>query len=204
MTEYPTQEISSCTACRLHKTRQNAVPGRGSLDAEILLLGEAPGREEDAKGEPFVGRAGRLLENIISQVSPGKRQYWIDNVLHCRPPSNDIRKVPDCELTCKQLWLQRGIDSLPNLKVIVCLGLTASSIWFPNLRSHEVIGMCRAVDGKVVIAAPHPAYMFRPGGGEWVKTEIATALELANKLCMDQRLWQQRTSTSRPLAPMTQ
>lgn len=81
-------EVSSCMCCGLHKTRNNPVPGEGSLDARIMFIGEAPGSNEDMRGRPFVGRAGMFLDELLSSVGLKRVDVFIANILKCRPPGN--------------------------------------------------------------------------------------------------------------------
>jgi len=81
-------EVNRCTACELHKGRTRAVPGEGPLDAEIMFIGEAPGRNEDLQGRPFVGQAGQLLEELLAEIGLTRDDVVITNIVKCRPPNN--------------------------------------------------------------------------------------------------------------------
>jgi uracil-DNA glycosylase len=100
-------EVRVCTKCPLWKSRKNAVPGVGNPEVRTMLIGEAPGRSEDVKGEPFVGTAGRLLDTLLSQIGLSREQVFITNVVKCRPPGNRQPKPLEIE-TCTP-YLNRQI-----------------------------------------------------------------------------------------------
>lgn len=113
-------EIMNCRKCRLREKRTKAVPGEGKPDAEIMFIGEAPGRQEDIQGRPFVGAAGRLLDSLIESILGIKRtDVFITNVVKCRPPNNRD-PLPDEILACSP-YLDKQI-SIIEPKIIVCLG----------------------------------------------------------------------------------
>lgn len=114
---------SACQRCDLAQSRQQVVVGRGNPAARLLLIGEAPGAEEDAQGEPFVGRAGRLLEQLLAEAGlDSRRDLYIANVIKCRPPGN--RKPSRTELAACRPWLDQQI-ALIQPELIVLLGATA-------------------------------------------------------------------------------
>jgi len=117
-------EVRGCPRCKLARTRKNAVPGEGQLAAKIMFIGEAPGSSEDEKGRPFVGAAGRILDNLLKKVGIERSQVFITNIVKCRPPNN---RVPEAEevAACKP-YLDRQI-ALIKPKVICILGKTAYS-----------------------------------------------------------------------------
>ncbi|HEW89812.1 MAG TPA: uracil-DNA glycosylase, partial [Candidatus Bathyarchaeota archaeon] len=112
-------EIKACTRCPLHATRKNPVPGEGSLDAELMLIGEAPGRWEDEKGRPFVGAAGKLLNKLLGVAGFRREEVYIANVLKCRPPGN--RDPRPEEVSACTPFLDRQIEII-GPKVIATLG----------------------------------------------------------------------------------
>lgn len=83
-------QIAGCQRCSLHETRTNTVPGEGNINADIMFIGEAPGRNEDLKGRPFVGRAGDIFDRLLSSVGLSREQIYLCNILKCRPPKNRI------------------------------------------------------------------------------------------------------------------
>jgi len=117
-------EVKACRKCRLGDTRTNAVPGEGSLDATILFIGEAPGYWEDAKGRPFVGAAGKLLDTLLSEINLSRSTVYITNVIKCRPPKNRAPSPTEVE-TCTP-YLKRQIKTIMP-EIIVTLGRHATS-----------------------------------------------------------------------------
>jgi DNA polymerase len=118
------EKIASCTLCALSQSRTLAVPGEGPSDAKIMLIGEAPGREEDLSGRPFVGRAGKLLDECLREAGIARREIFITSVIKCRPPNN--RKPSRAEIRACGMYLREQID-LINPDVIGLLGNVAAS-----------------------------------------------------------------------------
>jgi uracil-DNA glycosylase len=117
-------EVRGCPLCKLSRTRKNAVPGEGQLAAKIMFVGEAPGRSEDEKGRPFVGAAGRILDDMLKKAGIERSQVFITNVVKCRPPNNRVPEE-DESVACRP-YLDRQIE-LIGPKVICILGRTAYS-----------------------------------------------------------------------------
>ena len=116
--------VRGCPLCKLARTRKNAVPGEGQISAKIMFIGEAPGRSEDEKGKPFVGAAGRILDDLLKKAGIERSQVFITNIVKCRPPNN---RVPEeDELIACRPYLDRQI-ALIKPKVICILGRTAYS-----------------------------------------------------------------------------
>jgi uracil-DNA glycosylase family 4 len=117
-------DVRGCPLCKLARTRKNAVPGEGQISAKIMFIGEAPGRSEDEKGKPFVGAAGRILDDLLKKAGIERSQVFITNIVKCRPPNN---RVPEeDELIACRPYLDRQI-ALIKPKVICILGRTAHS-----------------------------------------------------------------------------
>jgi DNA polymerase len=115
-------EVLGCPLCKLSRTRKNAVPGEGQVSAKLMFIGEAPGKNEDLKGKPFVGAAGRILDQALEKAGIERSKVFITNVVKCRPPSN---RVPEeDERTACRPYLQRQI-SVISPKIICILGSTA-------------------------------------------------------------------------------
>jgi len=158
-------EVRKCCKCGLGKTRTNAVPGKGSADARIVFVGEAPGADEDAQGRPFVGRAGQLLDKIINAMGLKRNDVYIGNILKCRPPENRDPR-PDEVAHCLP-YLQEQIEIIKP-EIIVALGAHAARTLLENTKS---IGQLRGKFqeyypslGKPAIklmATYHPAYLLR-------------------------------------------
>ncbi len=152
--------VDACTACKLAKTRHRSVPGVGDTHAPWLFVGEAPGAEEDAKGEPFVGQAGRLLDNMLGALglARGDRVY-IANVLKCRPPGNRTPEPQEVEACLP--YLDRQI-ALLRPRLIVALGKSAATALL------EVDATIASLRGRVhryrdvpLVVTYHPAYLLR-------------------------------------------
>ena len=111
--------IQACKKCPLHASRRRAVPGEGNLNAEVMLVGEAPGEREDEVGRPFVGQAGRLLEDALRELGVGRGEVYITNVVKCRPPGN--RDPEDSEVEACKPYLERQIQIVAP-RVVVALG----------------------------------------------------------------------------------
>lgn len=119
--------VEQCKKCDLHKTRNKPVTGEGSLDAKILFIGEAPGRNEDLKGRPFVGRAGEILDELLNSIEIKRNEIFIANIIKCRPPEN--RNPLQNEIESCSKYLDKQIEIIKP-KVIVTLGNFASSYIF--------------------------------------------------------------------------
>src|SRR3712207_2927488 len=151
-------EVNRCTACELHKGRTRAVPGEGPVDAEIMFIGEAPGRNEDQQGRPFVGQAGRLLEDLLAEIGLTRDDVWIGNVVKCRPEAN--RDPRPEEIAACAGYLERQI-ALLDPKVIATLGRYSMEKFFPGARITRVHGQARREGRRVLIPLYHPAYILR-------------------------------------------
>lgn len=152
------REVSVCTACELHKGRTRAVPGEGPVNAEIMFIGEAPGRNEDQQGRPFVGQAGKLLEELLAEIALTRDDVWIGNVVKCRPPNN--RDPQPEEIAACAGYLERQI-ALLQPKVIATLGRYSMEKFFPGARITRVHGQAKRDGNRVLIPLFHPAYILR-------------------------------------------
>jgi len=153
-------DVDACEACELCRTRNKSVPGVGDQAAELLFVGEAPGAEEDARGEPFVGQAGRLLDNMLAALGLARdRNVYIANVLKCRPPNNrtpEPREVDAC-----RPYLERQI-ALLSPKLIVALGRSAASLLLDtDATIASLRGRVHRYRGVPLIVTYHPAYLLR-------------------------------------------
>lgn len=148
-------DIRSCTLCRLHEARKQAVPGEGPPGARILLLGEAPGEQEDRAGRPFVGRAGKLLDRALRDAGLRRWELFITNVVKCRPPGNRDPRPDEME-ACRP-YLLRQIEFV-DPRVIVTLGAFGLRSLLGirgGLEEHR--GRLLEFDGRPVVATYHPA-----------------------------------------------
>jgi DNA polymerase len=153
-------DIAACTACGLCRTRRSVVPGVGDVRADWLFVGEAPGAEEDARGEPFVGQAGRLLDNMLAALGLARgKGVYIANVLKCRPPNN--RTPEPLEVDACRPYLARQI-ALLQPKLIVALGRSAANTLLGNDASIASLrGRLHRLDGRPLVVTYHPAYLLR-------------------------------------------
>lgn len=160
-------EVTLCEKCVLCKTRTNIVFGSGSSNAKLMFVGEAPGRDEDLQGLPFVGRAGKLLTKIIESIGLKREDVYIANVLKCRPPENR-NPLPTEILTC-EAYLIRQIE-LIKPKVICALGKFAAQTLSRSTEPiSELRGKFSDYHGAKLMPTFHPAYLLRnPGGKRFV------------------------------------
>ncbi len=153
------EDLGECARCKLHKTRNKIVFGDGSAKAQLVFVGEGPGADEDAQGLPFVGRAGKLLTQMIEAMGLQRSDVYICNVVKCRPPGNR-QPEPDEVEKCSP-FLFRQLDVLQP-KVIVCLGATAAQTLLQTNRGiSHFRGQWMDFRGYKMLATYHPAYLLR-------------------------------------------
>jgi uracil-DNA glycosylase len=153
------EDLGECTRCKLHKTRNQIVFGDGTSKARLVFVGEGPGADEDEQGLPFVGRAGKLLTQMIEAMGLQRKDVYICNVVKCRPPGNRAPE-PD-EVTPCSPFLLRQIDVM-NPKVIVCLGAVAAKTLLNTTRGiSQFRGQWLEWRGYKLMATYHPAYLLR-------------------------------------------
>lgn len=146
--------VRTCVRCPLAETRTNAVPGEGPLNAEVLLIGEAPGMNEDKQGRPFVGQAGQFLEELLAAAGLKRQEVYICNVLKCRPPANRD-PAPDEIAACRD-YLDEQIEIVDPL-VVVTLGRFSMAKWFSGQTISRIHGTVKEADGRFVVPMFHPA-----------------------------------------------
>ena len=151
-------EVQACTACELHKGRTHAVPGEGPVNADLMFIGEAPGFNEDQQGRPFVGAAGKLLEELLAELGLTRQDVWIGNVVKCRPPQN--RDPRPEEIAACAGYLERQI-ALLQPKLIATLGRYSMEKFFPGAKITRVHGQAKRDGARVLIPLFHPAYVLR-------------------------------------------
>jgi uracil-DNA glycosylase family 4 len=179
------EDVRTCTRCPLAATRISAVPGEGPVPARILFIGEAPGRNEDKQGRPFVGRAGSILDDLLAGIGVARDEVFITNIVKCRPPGN--RDPTTAEIEACRPYLERQI-ALIRPEVIVTLGRFAMR-WV--LESHGVVpGPISTMHGTVVrirwsggertvVPVYHPAAtIYRPAFREVLADDFATIREV--------------------------
>lgn len=154
------EDIGDCTRCRLHKQgRKQIVFGVGNPRADLMFIGEAPGADEDEQGEPFVGRAGQLLNNMIKAMGLRREDVYIANIIKCRPPGNRTPERDECE-TCSP-FLMRQIQVI-NPKAIVALGaVAAKTLLAINAPMSELRGRWYDFRGTKLAVTYHPAFLLR-------------------------------------------
>lgn len=163
------QQIQKCQACRLAQGRTNAVPGVGSVNAKIVFIGEGPGKQEDAKGEPFVGAAGKFLNTMLESIKMSRSDVFITNVVKCRPPEN--RDPQDDEIeTCTSLYLWNQLE-LINPLIIATLGRHSMYRFLPETtKISEAHGKQMQIINKhtgksfTIMPLYHPAAALYNGG----------------------------------------
>jgi len=153
------EDIGDCTRCRLHQGRKNIVFGVGSVNADLMFVGEGPGADEDEQGEPFVGRAGQLLNNMISAMGLRREDVYIANVVKCRPPGNRTPEKDECD-TCSPFLMRQIAVIRP--KVIVALGaVAAKNLLAMNDSMANLRGRWYDFRGAKLAVTYHPAYLLR-------------------------------------------
>jgi DNA polymerase len=148
------EEIEACRKCELCKGRKNIVPGDGNPDAEIMFVGEAPGRQEDEKGQPFVGAAGKILATMLESIHLRREDVYITNVVKCRPPMNRD-PLPE-EVACCSDYLAKEVEII-RPKIIVLLGRHAMERFLPGLKISLDHGKPKRRGGQVYYPVYHPA-----------------------------------------------
>jgi uracil-DNA glycosylase family 4 len=154
--------LQGCTRCKLHKGRHNIVFGVGDARARLMFVGEAPGEDEDLKGEPFVGRAGQLLTKMIEAMGLSREQVYICNTVKCRPPNNRNPEPDELE-TCEPFL--KGQLAAVKPEVIVTLGkFAAQALLRDDTAISRLRGQWREYEGIPLMATFHPAYLLRSPG----------------------------------------
>jgi DNA polymerase len=146
--------VRTCQLCALADTRKNAVPGAGRPDADIMLIGEGPGYHENEQGLPFVGAAGKLLDELLAAIGLNREDVYITNVLKCRPPGNRDPQLE--EIDACRAYLDRQIE-LIDPAVIVTLGRFSMARWFPGARISTIHGQPMRIGARMVVPMFHPA-----------------------------------------------
>ncbi len=148
------QAALGCTSCDLSKSRTRVVPGEGAPNAKLMFIGEAPGFHEDQQGRPFVGQAGKLLDELIASIGMKRGDVYIANVIKCRPPGN--RDPLPSEVEACRHWLDGQIEHI-NPKVIVTLGRYSMARFLPGESIGKAHGKPKKAGGRIVFPVHHPA-----------------------------------------------
>jgi len=164
-------EVAVCVDCKLHLSRKNAVPGEGPADADLMFIGEGPGFHENEQGRPFVGAAGRFLEELLAGIGMSREDVFICNVVKCRPPGNRDPEQPEIEACSK--YLERQIEAV-DPKVIITLGRFSMARYFPDARISRIHGQPAELDGRLIVPMYHPAAaLHQPSLRETVQADFA-------------------------------
>ncbi len=153
-------QVKNCSKCKLCQNRTNAVTGYGSLTAKIIFVGEAPGKDEDLQAKPFVGRAGKFLDELLKSINLKRDDVYITNVVKCRPPNNRD-PLPDEINECME-YLKKQLEIIKPL-LIITLGRHSMNLFLPNLKISEVHGQPKRYQGisssakQVYLPLYHPA-----------------------------------------------
>ncbi|MCI8497577.1 MAG: uracil-DNA glycosylase [Clostridiales bacterium] len=178
------QECLNCRKCALCEGRNNVVFGVGNEQAEVLFVGEGPGQQEDLKGEPFVGRAGQLLDKFLDAVGMSRKSVYIANIVKCRPPENRDPR-PEEQEACIG-WLRNQV-ALMRPKIIVCLGrIAAMKLIKPDFKVTREHGQFFEKNGVLMMGTFHPAALLRnpsqkPGAFE----DFVALRDKVRQLCGD-------------------
>ena len=153
------RDCAGCRCCSLGETRHNLVFGVGNAQAEVMLIGEGPGEQEDLQGVPFVGPAGKLLDDMLEMIDLDRQKVYIANIVKCRPPRN--RDPLSVEQVACRPWLDRQI-ALVNPRIIVCLGrIAAMALIREDFRISREHGQWFDRDGRRLMATFHPSALLR-------------------------------------------
>ena len=174
------EEIRTCQKCILSQGRTNAVPGEGPEDAEIMFIGEGPGFHEDRQGRPFVGAAGRFLEELLEKIDLRRQDVYIANVVKCRPPGN--RDPQPAEIDACRPYMDKQID-LVRPRLIVTLGRFSMQRYFPGASISRIHGQPKRVGNVIYYPMFHPAAaLHQPRWRSLVEEDILRIPELLSKL----------------------
>lgn len=147
-------QVKTCEKCALHFSRKNSVPGEGPANSEIMFIGEGPGFYENEEGRPFVGPAGKFLDELLGVAGLKRSEVFICNVVKCRPPGNRD-PLPE-ELQACSGYLDEQIQAI-NPQVVVTLGRFSMAKFLPNFKISEIHGQASMINGRMIVPMFHPA-----------------------------------------------
>ena len=148
------EQVTECTNCELSQTRTNSVPGKGNFRSDVIFVGEAPGKNEDVKGEPFIGIAGKKLSSALENAGISREQVYITNIVKCRPPKNRVPTITERD-TCKN-YLEKEIQIIKP-KIICILGNTAFKSLLDGKEIIKFRGKIVKKDNQLYFLTIHPA-----------------------------------------------
>ena len=189
------EEIADCPACGLARTRTQTVPGSGPAPAEVMCVGEGPGAREDEQGLPFVGAAGRFLDELLGGIGMSRETVHIANVVKCRPPGN--RDPQPEEIAACQPFLERQIVLVDPL-LIVTLGRFSMARWFAGTTISRIHGQPKRVGDRLVVPMFHPAAALRRGD---LRTVIAADFARIPALIEEARAIRAEAPSDAPAEP---
>lgn len=172
--------VTTCTKCGLCKTRHQAVTGEGSLEADLMFVGEAPGKNEDEQGRPFCGASGKFLDELLAGIGLDRSAVYITNIVKCRPPNN--RDPFDDEITACAPYLTKQVSHIKPL-VIATLGRYAMNHFLPGLKISEVHGKPLRRNNQVYVPLYHPAVaLYRASMRDELKNDFTIINTVLTKL----------------------
>jgi len=174
--------VAGCRQCELSESRTQTVFGVGNADADWMIVGEAPGAEEDRKGEPFVGRSGQLLDEMLRAIGQSRDSVFISNILKCRPPNN--RDPKPAEAAACRGWLERQIE-LVRPRIILAVGkIAAQNLLGIDATVASMRGKAHVLNGIPLVVTYHPAYLLRsPSQKRKSWADLCLATRLAAEHC---------------------
>jgi DNA polymerase len=152
--------ICRCRKCRLHKSRKHAVPGEGSLASGIFFVGEAPGKNEDKQGRPFVGLSGKFFNQMLEKIGLSRNEIFVTGSVKCRPPKNRMPKDDELKI-CKENWLNKQIEIIDPILVVVLGKVAMKQVLGEEDNLEKVHGQIRQFNGRKCLITFHPAAAMR-------------------------------------------
>ena len=189
--------VSKCQNCALHHSRIKSVPGEGPDGAKIMFIGEGPGFNENQQGRPFVGQAGKFLEELLSVAGLKRETVFITNVVKCRPPGNRDPQPEELEACSK--FLDRQIEII-NPEIIVTLGRFSMAKFFGQVKISQIHGNMRKIDQKYVVAMYHPAAaLHQPALKNTLLDDFSKLKKYINQIKTDSEIKQDNFKKSNPI-----
>ena len=180
------QEVIKCTKCELSETRTNSVPGKGNFKSDVIFVGEAPGKNEDEKGEPFIGIAGKKLSGALESAGISRDDIYITNIVKCRPPSNRVPKTNERE-TCRE-YLKQEIKIIKP-KIICILGNTVFNSILGGSEIMKYRGKVAQKDKQLYFITVHPAAtIYNQKLVDVLKKDIKKLFKITRELKNDKKI----------------